>query len=79
MTVAAAVVAVGFGLLVGWGLGGRDYAPRPVLIALLAGLAVGAGILALSSGTDPSLAGWSLVLGCGGALAISGLRIRTRG
>lgn len=74
MSVAAAVVAVGFGLLMGWGLGGRDYPPRPVVATLVVGAALGALILATSHGTHPSLSGWSLIIGCGAALATSRLR-----
>lgn len=74
MTVLASVVAVGFGLLMGWGLGGSSYPRRPVIAALLLGAATGGVILATSFGSDPSLAGWSLILGCGAALAIALLR-----
>lgn len=76
MTVPAAVVAVGFGLLMGWGLGGRSYPRLPVIIALLSGAAVGVVLLSTSSGSDPSLAGWSLILGCGAALGTAYLRPR---
>lgn len=74
MTVPAAVVAVGFGLLMGWGLGGSRYPRLPVIAALLLGAATGGVVLATSFGSDPSLSGWSLLLGCGVALGTTLLR-----
>ncbi len=74
MTVPAAVVAIGFGLLMGWGLGGRSYPRLPVIAALLLGAAAGGVVLAVSFGSDPSLAGWSMILGCGAALGTALLR-----
>lgn len=76
MTVPATVVAVGFGLLLGWGLGARSYPRLPVIAALLLGVVVGVGVLAGSIGPDPSLSGWSLIFGCGTALGTSLLRTR---
>lgn len=71
MDLAAAAVAVGFGLLMGWGLGDRAYPHRPITATLSVGAALGGAVLIASSG---SLAGWSLLLGCGGALATAHLR-----
>ena len=66
MTATSAVVAVGFGLLVGWGLAGYDR--RPAVVALLCGMLAGGSLLVAGYGPDPSLGGGSLLLGCGAAL-----------
>lgn len=76
MTMPAAVVAVAFGLLMGWGLGGPTYPRLPVLTALVSGAAVGVVFLATSFGSAPGLAAWSLILGCAAALATASLRPR---
>lgn len=76
MDVVAAVVAVGFGLLMGWGLGERSYPRRPVAITLVLGTAAGVLVLATAFGPDPSLTGWSLTLGCAAALGTAHLRPR---
>lgn len=72
VTVASALIAVGFGVLVGWGLGG--YERRPAIVALGIGLLSGALMLGFGYGPDPIRGGGSLLLGCGAALALMLLR-----
>jgi hypothetical protein len=72
ITVPAIVVAVGFGLTVGWGLGFSLPDRRPALFSLLFGLAAGAVSLVASLGS--TMAAWSLVLGCGAGLVSFGLK-----
>lgn len=69
MDTAAAIVAVVFGGLVGWGLGRVIEDLRPVLAALIVGVATGVVVWIASLGDDPSLIGGSLVLGCTAGLA----------
>lgn len=64
MSAVAIVVAVGFGGLVGWFLGFSLPDTRPALITLTAGLVVGSVILLTSFGSEPAMAGGSLILGC---------------
>ncbi|MFP3914113.1 MAG: hypothetical protein ACLFWM_04500 [Actinomycetota bacterium] len=68
MTVGSALVAIAFGLLVGWGLRTRDFDRRPAVAAPVVGLAAGAVTLGLSLGDNPELAGGSLLLGCAAIL-----------
>lgn len=65
MEARAIVVAVLFGALMGWGLGRTNPDARPIAGALAASVLGGAVLAA----TGSSLAGWSLVLGCGAGLA----------
>lgn len=76
MDLAAALVAIAFGGLMGWGLSRRVDDPRPILVTLVAGASIGALMWALSLGANPSLEGGSLLLGCvsGLALAVTGRR-----
>lgn len=69
MDTAPALVAVAFGGLMGWGLGRIIEDLRPVLAALLFGIATGAVVWIASLGDDPSLIGGSLVIGCTAGLA----------
>lgn len=79
MDLAAALVAVAFGGLMGWGLSRRVDDRRPIFVTLMVGAAIGALIWALSLGSNPSLEGGSLLLGClaGLALAAAGRREAT--
>jgi len=76
MDLAAALVAIAFGGLMGWGLSRRVDDPRPILVTLAVGASVGALMWALSLGANPALEGGSLLLGCvsGLALAVTGRR-----
>jgi hypothetical protein len=76
MDIAVAIVAVAFGGLMGWGLGRIIEDLRPVLAALLFGIATGAVVWIASLGDDPSLIGGSLVLGCTAGLAAISPRLR---
>lgn len=79
MDLAAALVAVAFGGLMGWGLFRRVDDPRPIRVTLIVGAVIGALMWALSLGENPSLEGGSLLLGCvsGLALAATGRRETT--
>lgn len=76
MNAAAIVVAVGFGGLVGWGLGFSLPDTRPALVTLIVGLVIGAVILLTSFGSQPAMAGGSLILGCGAGLLALAPRLR---
>lgn len=76
MDIAAAIVAIAFGGLVGWGLGRVIEDLRPVLAALIFGVATGVVVWIASLGDDPSLIGGSLVLGCTAGLATISPRLQ---
>lgn len=63
MEIAAAIVSVVFGGLVGWGAVRRPSDRRPLLVALATGAVLGAMMWSLSLGDDPALSGGSLLLG----------------
>lgn len=74
MDLAAAVVAIAFGGLMGWGLSRRVDDLRPILATLVTGAVIGALMWGLSLSANPSLDGGSLVLGCIAGLATASTR-----
>lgn len=72
MEPAAIVVALAFGLLMGWGLVRVLPDPRPALITFVVGAVIGALVWLGGLGNTPTMAGGSLLLGCGAALVASG-------
>lgn len=69
MDTASIVVSLLFGLLVGWGLSRQRVDPRPVAVALIAGILIGAVVRIGGIGADSSSVGGSLLLGCTAGLA----------
>lgn len=63
------IVAIGFGLVMGWGLGRALPDPRPAAVAYLVGMAAGAIVRIGGLGATPGFTGGSLLLGCTAALA----------
>ncbi len=65
------VVALIFGVLMGWGLGLTLPDPRPAAVTFIVGMIIGAIIRIGELGSMPEMAGGSLLLGCTAALAAS--------
>lgn len=70
MTVGSTLVAVGFGLMMGWGMRSHELERRPLAVSFITGVAAGTMMLTLSLGSHPGLAGGSLIVGCLSALAM---------
>jgi hypothetical protein len=68
MDAKTALVAVGFGAFMGWGLGRFLADVRPALVGLGFGFLSGAIVALLDLTSDPVLVGRSLMLGCSAGL-----------